>query len=96
MTAFAIGAAVCPPTPFWFSRKTAIATRGRVCGRKRDERRGVAPAHAGLGGARLAGDGHARDLRRGAGPGLTAASIIWSGGGRCGSIARERGAARCA
>ena len=34
MTVFAIGAAVWPPTPCWFSRKTAIATRGASAGAK--------------------------------------------------------------
>src|SRR5215212_7566852 len=32
MTALATGAAVVPPVPLWFSRKTAIATRGRSAG----------------------------------------------------------------
>jgi len=34
MTVFAIGAAVRPPTPCWFSRKTEIATRGASAGAK--------------------------------------------------------------
>src|SRR5262245_35067436 len=34
ITVFAIGAAVRPPTPRWFSRKTEIATRGASAGAK--------------------------------------------------------------
>src|SRR5215813_7711482 len=34
MTVLAIGAAVCPPTPCWFSRKTETATRGASAGAK--------------------------------------------------------------
>ncbi len=32
MTSFAIGAAVVPPAPLWFSSITAIATRGAPTG----------------------------------------------------------------
>ena len=34
MTVFAIGAAVWPPTPCWFSRTTATATFGAFGGRE--------------------------------------------------------------
>ena len=67
MIAFAIGAAVVPPTPCWFSRQTATATFGAVGRREGDERGRVHAVDAGLGRAGLARHRDAGDLGRGAG-----------------------------
>ena len=67
MTCFAIGAAVVPPTPVWFSSITAIATLGASTGANAMNEVGLRPATAGLRGPGLAGDAHARDLRGRAG-----------------------------